>query len=64
MKGTEAIINKIIKDAQKIANSTYEEGASKAQELINLAENDAKIYRTKNREELAREKEKIFLDEE
>lgn len=60
MKGQEAIINKIIKDAQKIANSTYEEGAANAQEIINATENDAKIYRTQNREESSKEREDIF----
>ncbi len=60
MKGKEAIINRIITDSRKIANSTSEEGVQKAQEIINAAENDAKIYRTKNRQESEREREDII----
>lgn len=60
MKGKEAIINRIIKDSQKIATSTSEEGVQKAQEIINAAENDAKIYRSKNRQESEREREDII----
>lgn len=60
MKGKEEIINKIIRDAQKMANSTLEEGVVKAQEIINFAENDSKIYRTKHREESHQEREDIL----
>lgn len=60
MKGKEEIINKIIRDAQKIATSTLEEGVAKAQEIINVAENDAKIYRAKNRTESQQERDDIL----
>lgn len=60
MKGKEEIIKKIIKDAQKIATSTLEEGVAKAQETINLAENDAKIFRSKNRTESQQERDDII----
>lgn len=60
MKGKEAIIDKIISDARKIANTTSEEGSAKAQELINAAENDAKLYRKKNREESELERADII----
>ncbi len=60
MKGKEAIIDRIIKDAQKIANSTLEEGGQNAQQIIADAENDAKIYRAKNHQESTREREDIL----
>ncbi len=60
MKGKEEILKKIIKDAQKIATSTLDEGVLKAQELINIAENDAKIYRTRHRQESQKEREDIL----
>lgn len=60
MKGKEAIINKIIKDAQRIANSTLEEGGQKAQQIIADAENDARLYRAKNRQESTKEREDIL----
>lgn len=60
MTGKEAIIDKIIKDARKIANNTSEEGVQKAQEIIAKAENDSKIYRKKNREEITIEREDII----
>ncbi|MDD4316650.1 MAG: V-type ATP synthase subunit E family protein [Clostridia bacterium] len=60
MNGQEAIINKIIKDAQKVANSTLEEGGQKAQQIINAAENDARLYRAKNRQESEKEREDIL----
>ena len=60
MKGKQAIIDKIISDARQIAKSTHEEGVQKAQEIIDAAENDARIYRAKNREESEKEREDII----
>ena len=60
MKGKEHIIDKIISDARKIAASTHEEGVAKAQEIINAAEHDAKIYRVKHKEEFQKEREDIL----
>lgn len=60
MKGKEAIINKIIKDAQRIANSTLEEGGQKAQQIIATAENDTRLYRAKNRQESTKERDDIL----
>ena len=57
MKGKEHIIDKIISDARKIAASTHEEGVAKAQEIINAAEHDAKIYRVKHKEEFQRKED-------
>lgn len=60
MKGKEEIIAKIIKDAQKIAKSTHDEGVIKAQEIIDIAENDARIYRARHRAESQKERDDIL----
>ena len=48
MTGKEAIINKIISDARIKANSSLEEGGIKAKEILDVARNDARIFKEKN----------------
>lgn len=60
MNGKQALIEKIIFDAQRIANATSEEGSANAQEIIAAAENDAAIYREKNRFESETERGDII----
>ncbi|MFA6867326.1 MAG: V-type ATP synthase subunit E family protein [Clostridia bacterium] len=51
MTGSEAIVNKIIGDARKVVNSTLEEANASAQDTLDLARNDEKIYLKKNMQE-------------
>lgn len=60
MNGKEAIIEKIREDARIKANSTLEEGATRAREEIEVAKNDARIYKEKNREESYAERDNIL----
>lgn len=59
MTGKEAIIAKIISDAQRKANSTLEEGNRRALEIISVAQNDARIYKDKNMAESYAERDEI-----
>lgn len=59
MTGKEAIIAKIISDAQRKANSTLEEGNKRALEIISVAQNDARIYKDKNMAESYAERDEI-----
>lgn len=59
MTGKEAIIAKIMADAQRKANSTLEEGSKKALEIISVAHNDAKIYKDKHMAESYVERDEI-----
>lgn len=60
MSGTDAIIAKIKADAQRIANSTCEEGAKRGSEIRKEAENDSRIYIERNLEESRAEREEII----
>lgn len=60
MSGKESIIEKIREDARIKANSTLEEGSKRAQEAINVARNDANIYKEKNMAESYAEREEII----
>lgn len=60
MTGKEAIIEKIITDARLIANSTLEEAGKRGSEIIDVARNDAKLYRDKNMAESYAEREEII----
>ena len=60
MSGLEEIIEKIIKDAINKANSTSEEASTKASEIIEVANNDARIYIEKNMQESYSERDDII----
>ena len=60
MGGKEAIIEKIKAEARIKANSTLEEGAKKAKDEIEIANNDAKIYKEKNMAESYEERSNIL----
>lgn len=60
MSGLEEIIEKIIKDAINKANSTSEEANTKASEIIEVANNDARIYIEKNMQESYLERDDII----
>lgn len=60
MNGKEAIIEKIREDARVKANSTLEEGANRAREAIDVANNDARIYKEKNMAESYEERNNIL----
>lgn len=60
MKGKEAIIQKIIGDAKKAASSTMEEAGVNADEILNIARNDAKIYKDRHMSESFSEREEII----
>jgi V/A-type H+-transporting ATPase subunit E len=59
MTGSEAIIDKIVKDARKIVNSTLEEANASADETLKLANSDAKIYQDRNMAESYIERDEI-----
>lgn len=60
MTGKEAIIKKIISDARIKANSSLEEGGIKAKEILDVARNDARIFKEKNMTESYLEREEII----
>lgn len=59
MNGKEAIIEAILSDARTKANSTLEEAGKRGDEILSVAENDARIYREKNMSESYAEREEI-----
>ena len=59
MSGKEAIIEAILSDARAKANSTLEEAGKRGDEIMSVAENDARIYREKNMAESYAEREEI-----
>lgn len=60
MTGKTAIIEKILSDARSIANSTLEEASARGTEILNVAKNDARIYRERNMTESYAEREEII----
>jgi V/A-type H+-transporting ATPase subunit E len=59
MSGKDVIIDRIVTEAQLKANSTLEEGNKKAQEAIETAQNDARIYKEKYMAESYVERDEI-----
>ncbi|MFI3229458.1 MAG: V-type ATP synthase subunit E family protein [Bacillota bacterium] len=57
---SEAIIAKIMEDAQKIVNSTLEEGNISASKIIERANNDASIYVNDNMQASILERQEIL----
>lgn len=57
--GKESIIEAILSDARAKANSTLEEAGKRGDEIVSVAENDARIYREKNMAESYAEREEI-----
>ncbi|MCR4660673.1 MAG: hypothetical protein K5765_01575 [Clostridia bacterium] len=60
MEGKELIIQKIISDAETRAKSTREEGNNKAQEIIEEANQNAKLYKDNYMKDSALEREEII----